>query len=469
MSLSPSRSPKSSVRSSKLTGRGIARIAALVAVAALAAAAVAAAPGAAAQQGPSSAQQDPFSDVTGGVHKPAIDALAARGLFEGTLCGDGRFCPTEPIERSTMAVWLIRAVAGADPPPVQVSRFADVTTDQWWAGHIERLAQLEITVGCATDPLRYCPQRPVTRAQMATFLTRAFNLEPAPPAGFADVDERGSHSANINALAAAGITVGCATDPLRYCPQRPVTRAQMATLLARAFVPTVDLTGVTPVVAVHVDDQRPTVGDGTRIVATVTDIDGTPLFGARLELIVDGDLRDIAIADRDGRATFTLNGPTGPPNEGGYDFIQVQVVSTDVASRPAGVFWQPQQSRRITISASPDQPHTSAARTITARAFDGTSPLAGRTAELYIDGAIAGRATTDDDGAAEFTRTAPVHGPFDLAKVVLAEEAIFDRIELSHKAGLFDMQLKYADLKTTDEVITYLDQIQAIKAETATA
>ena len=54
-------------------------------------------------------------------------------------------------------------------------------------------------------------------------------------------------------------------------------------------------------------------------------------------------------------------------------------------------------------------------------------------------------------------------------KVVLAEEAIYDRIELSHKAGLFDMQLKYADLKTTDEVITYLDQIQAIRAETATA
>ena len=54
-------------------------------------------------------------------------------------------------------------------------------------------------------------------------------------------------------------------------------------------------------------------------------------------------------------------------------------------------------------------------------------------------------------------------------KVVMAEEAIFDRIELSHKAGLFDMQLKYADLKTTDEIIAYLDQIQAIRAETATA
>ena len=58
---------------------------------------------------------------------------------------------------------------------------------------------------------------------------------------------------------------------------------------------------------------------------------------------------------------------------------------------------------------------------------------------------------------------------YPMFKIVMAEEAIYDRIELSHKAGLFDMQLKYADLKTTDEVITYLDQIQAIRAETATA
>ena len=53
---------------------------------------------------------------------------------------------------------------------------------------------------------------------------------------------------------------------------------------------------------------------------------------------------------------------------------------------------------------------------------DGTSPLAARAVELYIDGAVAGRATTDGEGAAKFTHKAPVHGPFDLAKVVLAED-----------------------------------------------
>ena len=56
------------------------------------------------------AQGEGFSDVSEGVHTPAIDALAEKGVFEGTLCGEDMFCPTEPIKRSEMAVWLIRAL-----------------------------------------------------------------------------------------------------------------------------------------------------------------------------------------------------------------------------------------------------------------------------------------------------------------------------------------------------------------------
>ena len=93
------------------------------------------------------AQQDTYTDVADGVHKPAIDALAERGLFEGTLCDQDRFCPGEPLKRSTMAVWLIRAVQDQDPPPVSEPRFADVAADEWWAPHAERLAELEITAG----------------------------------------------------------------------------------------------------------------------------------------------------------------------------------------------------------------------------------------------------------------------------------------------------------------------------------
>ena len=99
---------------------------------------------------------------------------------------------------------------------------------------VERLAGLEVTAGCAVDPLRFCPDDPVTRAQMASFLVRAFDLAPGAPAGFEDVAPGGVHSGSIDALAAAGITAGCSDDPLRFCPRDPVTRGQMATFLARA-------------------------------------------------------------------------------------------------------------------------------------------------------------------------------------------------------------------------------------------
>ena len=51
-------------------------------------------------------------------------------------------------------------------------------------------------------------------------LTRAFNLAAAPPAGFTDTAGN-THQNDIDALHAAGITVGCKTDPLSYCPTAP--------------------------------------------------------------------------------------------------------------------------------------------------------------------------------------------------------------------------------------------------------
>ena len=177
---------------------------------------------------------DGFSDVSQGeTHEVAINALAAQGVFTDTECGEGLFCPGDPIERWVMAVWLIR-VLGGDSTAAGTSRFADVDADAWWSPYAEQLADRNITAGCKTEPLRYCPNDPVTRAQMATFFVSAFDLPDAPAAGFADTS--GTHAANIDALAAAGITAGCQTEPLRYCPEQSVTRAQMATFLRGALL-----------------------------------------------------------------------------------------------------------------------------------------------------------------------------------------------------------------------------------------
>ena len=70
---------------------------------------------------------------------------------------------------------------------------------------------------------------------MASFLARALNLTRVQRDYF--VDDSGSvHEDNINRIAAEGITVGC-NSPAgdRFCPNQPVTRAQMASFLARAL------------------------------------------------------------------------------------------------------------------------------------------------------------------------------------------------------------------------------------------
>ena len=113
--------------------------------------------------------------------------------------------------------------------------FADVDDTNSHAAAINALAAAGITTGCSQNPLQYCPNQPVTRAQMASFLTRAFKLPAADAAGFTDVDPNNTHAAAINALAAAGITTGCNQNPLQYCPNQPVTRAQMASFLTRAL------------------------------------------------------------------------------------------------------------------------------------------------------------------------------------------------------------------------------------------
>ena len=162
--------------------------------------------------------------------------LAADGVLNGTGCGEGLLCPHEPLLRWEMAVWLVRVLDGEDPELDRRASagFDDVDDTQWWAAHVRRLAQLGITRGCATEPLRYCPEEAVTRAQMASFLARAFDLRAAAPAGFADTADN-VHEANIHALFEAGVTVGCATEPLRFCPERDTTRAQMASFLTRAL------------------------------------------------------------------------------------------------------------------------------------------------------------------------------------------------------------------------------------------
>jgi hypothetical protein len=127
------------------------------------------------------------------------------------------------------------------PPPVEFadlspSGFYDVADGNVFTEPIAWMADQAITRGC-NPPWNdfYCPDDPVTRAQMAAFLSRALGLPEAPP-GDRFVDDGGLFEADIERLAGAGITLGCnPPDNDRFCPGDPLTRAQMAAFLFRAL------------------------------------------------------------------------------------------------------------------------------------------------------------------------------------------------------------------------------------------
>jgi hypothetical protein len=75
-----------------------------------------------------------------------------------------------------MAIFLLRAKHGSTytPPPATGTVFGDVTTSTFAAAWIEQLSAEGITGGCGGG--NYCPNTSVTRAQMAVFLVRTFNL-----------------------------------------------------------------------------------------------------------------------------------------------------------------------------------------------------------------------------------------------------------------------------------------------------
>ena len=174
-----------------------------------------------------------LGDIAGHQFADEIIWLAEQGITRGCSQQPLRYCPQNPVTRAQMATFLTRALNLQTPQ--QPAGFQDVNPASTHAVSIEALYATQITRGCSQQPLRYCPQNPVTRAQMATFLTRALNLQtPQQPAGFQDVYPASTHAVSIEALYATQITLGCSQQPLRYCPQNPVTRAQMAAFLYRA-------------------------------------------------------------------------------------------------------------------------------------------------------------------------------------------------------------------------------------------
>lgn len=148
------------------------------------------------------------------------------------------FCPDRVITRAQMMAFLARALLDDEDslPDTDTSRFIDVPRGASYLRYLEWLAETGVIEPHWSR--RFRPSEPLTRLDMAVFLTRAFpHISPvdAPTGAFSDVPPSAHHAAEVEAIMAAGVTQGCSAQPRRYCPDAPVIRAQMASFLARAL------------------------------------------------------------------------------------------------------------------------------------------------------------------------------------------------------------------------------------------
>ena len=166
-----------------------------------------------------------FLDDDGNPHEADIDYLFNEGVVAG--CGANSFCPERLLTRGEVMALLGRIL---DPAAATSDRFDD-DDDHWAEDAINRLAPLGVVRGCGRRMV--CPDRPVTRGELAAFLRRAFAVPASEVNRFGD-DDRSVFASDNDAIAAAGITTGCG-DGSGFCPADLVPRDQAATLVARGY------------------------------------------------------------------------------------------------------------------------------------------------------------------------------------------------------------------------------------------
>jgi SpoIID/LytB domain protein len=165
----------------------------------------------------------PFTDDDGGAHEYATVWANRAGIALGT--SDTTFAPRRAVTRAQMASFLARTFA----VPARTDRpFRDVSGGP----HADAIASVAAAgIARGYEDGRFRPEDPVTREQMASFLSRAMGLSTVR-ADFRDVPPGGVHAGAVGAIADRGITTGCAAD--RFCPGASVTRDQMTAFLYRA-------------------------------------------------------------------------------------------------------------------------------------------------------------------------------------------------------------------------------------------
>ncbi len=171
-----------------------------------------------------------FLDDNGSQFEADIDAIAEAGITTGCDPSGNLFCPDRSLTRGEMAAFLRRSL---NLPVTAADHFTD-DNRHIFEEDIDAIAEAGITTGCDPSGNLFCPDRSLTRGEMAAFLRRSLNLPTTALDYFTD-DNGSIFEEDIDAIAAAGITRGCEITSTRYCPSRAVSRGAMAAFLRRSL------------------------------------------------------------------------------------------------------------------------------------------------------------------------------------------------------------------------------------------
>ncbi len=180
---------------------------------------------------------DRFPDVAGTTHREAINCIAA---YQVTLGRSGPDGPVYAPGRAVTREQMATFIARAIEATGEELPLGDPFPDvgETHADNVRKLVAAGVAEGRADGT--FGPDLPVTRAQMASFIARAIESVTGDelPTSSVFPDVSGTHATNIGKLAAVGVVAG--REDGTYGPDESVTRAQMAAFLARSLAELAD-------------------------------------------------------------------------------------------------------------------------------------------------------------------------------------------------------------------------------------
>jgi hypothetical protein len=192
--------------------------------------------------------QEPLEFVDVGLdhlYREEIDALSQYDLIGGCNQDPPTFCPDRSLTRAEAAILFGRIVYGPDFTPTvpeqQIFIDLPLTGEYSWAtSWVMTLWQDGYLSECDEDPLRFCPDDPISRVDSIILMLRIkYGLWYTPPSAlgqFADVSLRWEEAKWIEAAYDEGLLEPCRTSyRMRFCPYGTISRGEAAAMISRAL------------------------------------------------------------------------------------------------------------------------------------------------------------------------------------------------------------------------------------------